>query len=354
MGDAKRQHYIPQFILKEWFLEDEQKKKTIYFFEKESNKYFYRRTETVAYENYLYAYLIDDLFGASEDIRKKFKVDMNLANYDFYDNKGKLIGDTSDDKNNDYIKIVYLTNRTAISEIKCGGKTLTKAERNTVFTKAENWRFNGIEKALSELESDWKKLVEELKNFRELYIQKNGNVDKGTEEQYVISRKEKIIQFLLFQFIRNPKMKESMSEVYNRIFEILGNILRKEDKDKTIDCAFKNSIVMFIKQHAKRYADVPIKIYLLDKNQNIFLPEEAFFVIQDKGSKAKMMYFPMTPKIIISAECNKAKGSRIAIEKLDDSTVDDFNNHIRKNSKKFYANFDANKKYKLNYILSNR
>jgi hypothetical protein len=354
VGDAKRQHYIPQFILKEWFLEDEQKKKTIYFFEKESNKYFYRRTETVAYENYLYAYLIDDLFGASEDIRKKFKVDMNLANYDFYDNKGKLIGDTSDDKNNDYIKIVYLTNRTAISEIKCGGKTLTKAERNTVFTKAENWRFNGIEKALSELESDWKKLVEELKNFRELYIQKNGNVDKGTEEQYVISRKEKIIQFLLFQFIRNPKMKESMSEVYNRIFEILGNILRKEDKDKTIDCAFKNSIVMFIKQHAKRYADVPIKIYLLDKNQNIFLPEEAFFVIQDKGSKAKMMYFPMTPKIIISAECNKAKGSRIAIEKLDDSTVDDFNNHIRKNSKKFYANFDANKKYKLNYILSNR
>ena len=354
MGDTKRQHYIPQFILREWFLENEQEKKNIYFFEKESNKYFYRKTETVAYENYLYAYLIDDLFGASEDIRTIFKEDMNLANYDFYDKKGNLIGDISDDKNNDYIKIVYLTNQTEIPEIKCRGKTLTKAEKNAFFTKVENWRFNGVEEALSELESDWKKLVEELKNFRELYIQKNGNVDKETEEQYLISNKEKIIQFLLFQFIRNPKKKESMSEDYNRIYEMFGNILRKEDKDKTIDCAFKNSIVMFIKQHAKRYADVPIKLYLLDKNQNIFLPEEAFFVIQDKGSKAKMIYFPMTPKIIISAECNKVKGSRIAVEKLDDSTVDDFNKHVRENSKKFYANFDANKKYKLNYILSNR
>ena len=344
MNTKKRLHYIPQFMLKYWSID---KNENVYLYDNDKKEYSHRMVNSVAYKKYLYSYQMIDLFGVSENIRNNFENYANLQNYDLYDNSGNLIDD----------KIIHLCSPNCISKILCDGKELTRAEKNEFFQYLKSWKNNQIEDDLSKLESEWKKMFDILNKFYYLYTKANENLKKIIVQEYLTPIKTNILNFAQFQYIRNPQMKKDIDKYSDKLFNILDNYNTQEDKEKVINCVYKDSISIIISNQINLFKNFNMELILLNENQNILLTNNACFIIQNKFVGVfrlqEGIYFPMTPKIIL--RLNKFESSEIIqiIENVKDYIVDSLNMYSIQHVRYFFANFNVSKKYHLDYNLKN-
>lgn len=348
---TKKQHYIPQTFLESWNVPGQ---KSVYWYNTEQRSYTLRNKSTIAYENYLYSYMSDELFNAPDNVIRKFKEETKIDNYEFYDKEQNLINNP----------LPYIDNGKIELIIKRNGREITKAEMHLLEQKIKYWQDDFIERELSNLENAWKINIVKLEHFRKTCLIRENNLIRNLVfETLYANTIVPIFEFVHIMFIRNPEYKKRIEEKRQVMQEIIFADFPISDANyKHIEnTAFVNSVLKSIQHSSYDKEDFvldtsSVDIIFLNDNQNIVLPISASYNINEKFCGMKKIkagtYFPLSPKIILCVYENNIRSIDI-VTNLGDKYVDCLNYYFIKGSSAVVANFDANTRYNLNFTRLN-
>jgi len=286
MAEYRFQHFVPRTYLESW----ENNKHQLRVHEKDTDKYFYKATDSVLGKNDYYTLKAEDTLVLTDKDRQDIYGE--LLNYDIEFDGKKLIT---------LEEIIFNFNR--FDEWIIRSKDYFEVDVQSIKNEIGTKRILDIEKGWHQIEGDWKIIREEIVKTME---DKNYNLN--------IDVAERLIQYITSQKSRNDSKKEEYRELFDSIMGFFEKDMGKHDYNKILDefaeAYFLKSIREYQNEeesHLMKEQDLMMNLHIVlyrsTGNKTFFTSDNPAFAIVDvnfyKG-KYSGLYFPITPNILVA------------------------------------------------------